>query len=53
VKDEGGCRHSCPGDDNVFGWRSFDRRLGETKVPDLREVAFDRLFGPSEIKSAI
>jgi uncharacterized protein (TIGR02246 family) len=32
-----------PGDDNVFGWRSFDRRLGETKVPDLREVAFDRV----------
>jgi uncharacterized protein (TIGR02246 family) len=34
-----------PGDDNVFGWRSFDRRLGETKVPDLREVAFDRVPG--------
>jgi uncharacterized protein (TIGR02246 family) len=32
-----------PGDDNVFGWRSFDRRLGETKVPDLHEVAFDRV----------
>jgi len=32
-----------PGDDNVFGWRSFDRRLGETKLPDTGEVVLDRV----------
>jgi hypothetical protein len=31
-----------PGDENVFGWRSADRRLGEAKLPDIREVVFDR-----------
>jgi uncharacterized protein (TIGR02246 family) len=31
-----------PGDDNVFGWRSADRKLGETKLPDVSEVVFDR-----------
>lgn len=32
-----------PGDDNVFGWRSVDRKLGETKLPDTREVVLDRV----------
>lgn len=32
-----------PGDDNVFGWRSADRKLGDTKIPDISEVVFDRL----------
>jgi uncharacterized protein (TIGR02246 family) len=32
-----------PGENNVFGWRSGDRRLGDTKVPDVPEVVFDRV----------
>ena len=32
-----------PGEDNVFGWRSVDRKLGETKLPDTREVVLDRV----------
>jgi uncharacterized protein (TIGR02246 family) len=32
-----------PGDDNVFGWRSSDRKLGETSLPDVPEVVFDRV----------
>jgi uncharacterized protein (TIGR02246 family) len=32
-----------PGDDNVFGWRSSDRKLGETTLPDVPEVVFDRV----------
>lgn len=32
-----------PGDEKVFGWRSSDRRLGDTKLPDVREVVFDRV----------
>jgi hypothetical protein len=32
-----------PGEDNVFGWRSSDRKLGETKLPDAAEVVFDRV----------
>src|SRR5580704_5142156 len=32
-----------PGDDKVFGWRSADRKLGETKLPDIGEVVFDRV----------
>jgi uncharacterized protein (TIGR02246 family) len=32
-----------PGDENVFGWRSADRRLGEAKLPDIGEVVFDRV----------
>ena len=31
-----------PGEDNVFGWRSADRKLGDTKLPDVGEVVFDR-----------
>ena len=32
-----------PGENNVFGWRSADRKLGDTKVPDVPEVVFDRV----------
>jgi uncharacterized protein (TIGR02246 family) len=32
-----------PGEDNIFGWRSSDRKLGETKLPDAAEVVFDRV----------
>ncbi len=32
-----------PGDTNVFGWRSVDRRLGDTRIPDVPEVVFDRI----------
>jgi uncharacterized protein (TIGR02246 family) len=32
-----------PGESNVFGWRSVDRKLGDTKVPDVPEVVFDRV----------
>jgi uncharacterized protein (TIGR02246 family) len=32
-----------PGEDNVFGWRSADRKLGEAKIPDIPEVVFDRV----------
>jgi len=31
------------GEDNVFGWRSFDRRAGRAALPDLREVVLDRV----------
>jgi len=31
------------GEDSVFGWRSFDRRVGTTSLPDLREVVLDRV----------
>ncbi len=32
-----------PGDDNVFGYSSLDRRVGDRRLPDHREVAFDRV----------
>ncbi len=32
-----------PGETNVFGWRSVDRKLGDMKVPDVLEVVFDRV----------
>ena len=32
-----------PGEDNIFGWHSVDRKLGETKLPDTREVVLDRV----------
>jgi uncharacterized protein (TIGR02246 family) len=31
-----------PGENNVFGWRSMDRKLGDTRIPDVPEVVFDR-----------
>jgi uncharacterized protein (TIGR02246 family) len=31
------------GEDNVLGWRSFDRKIGEMKLPDTREVVLDRV----------
>jgi uncharacterized protein (TIGR02246 family) len=33
-----------PGDDNVFGFRSVDRHLGDTKLPDVGEVVLDRVL---------
>jgi hypothetical protein len=32
-----------PGENNVFGWRSMDRKLGDTRIPDVPEVVFDRI----------
>jgi len=32
-----------PGENNVFGCRSVDRKLGEMKIPDIPEVVFDRI----------
>jgi len=32
-----------PGEDNVLGWRSFDRKIGETPLPATREVVLDRV----------
>jgi uncharacterized protein (TIGR02246 family) len=32
-----------PDNDNVFGWRSAERKLGESRVPDVGEVVFDRV----------
>jgi hypothetical protein len=32
-----------PGDENVFGWRSAERKLGENRLPDVGEVVFDRI----------
>ncbi len=31
------------GEDNVFGFRSFDRKAGQTALPELREVVLDRV----------
>jgi uncharacterized protein (TIGR02246 family) len=31
------------GENHVFGWRSFDRRAGQTPLADLREVVLDRV----------
>jgi uncharacterized protein (TIGR02246 family) len=31
------------GENDVFGWRSFDRKAGRTILPDLREVVLDRV----------
>ncbi len=32
-----------PDNDNVFGWRSADRKLAANKLPDVGEVVFDRV----------
>ncbi|HEV8003561.1 MAG TPA: SgcJ/EcaC family oxidoreductase [Planctomycetaceae bacterium] len=32
-----------PGENNVFGWRSADRKLGDGRIPDVPEVVFDRV----------
>jgi uncharacterized protein (TIGR02246 family) len=32
-----------PGENNVFGWRSADRKLGAGTLPDVPEVVFDRV----------
>jgi uncharacterized protein (TIGR02246 family) len=32
-----------PGEDNVLGWRSTDRKIGGRPLPDLREVVLERL----------
>jgi uncharacterized protein (TIGR02246 family) len=32
-----------PGEDNVLGWRSVDRRLGDSRLPDTNEVVLDRV----------
>jgi len=31
------------GEDNVFGWRSFDRKAGPAILPDMAEVVLDRV----------
>ncbi len=32
-----------PNEDDVFGWRSTDRKVGDTSLPDLAEVVLDRI----------
>lgn len=32
-----------PGEDNVFGWRSFDRSVGDATLPDTGETVLDRV----------
>lgn len=32
-----------PGETNILGWRSVDRRVGPDSLPDTREVVLDRL----------
>ena len=32
-----------PQEDNVLGFRSVNRKLGDTQLPDLREVVLDRV----------
>jgi uncharacterized protein (TIGR02246 family) len=32
-----------PGEDNVFGWRSFHRSIGDVALPDTAEVVLDRV----------
>jgi len=32
-----------PNEDDVFGWRSTDRKVGDTSLPDLAEVVLDRV----------
>lgn len=31
------------GEDNVFGWRSFDRKAGQADLPDIGEIVLDRV----------
>jgi uncharacterized protein (TIGR02246 family) len=33
------------GEDRVLGWRSVDRQIGKTKLPDTAEVVLDRVMG--------
>jgi len=32
-----------PGENDVFGWRSFDRSVGDAALPDTAEVVLDRV----------
>jgi uncharacterized protein (TIGR02246 family) len=32
-----------PGEDNVFGWRSSERRAGQSTLPDTQEFVLDRV----------
>jgi uncharacterized protein (TIGR02246 family) len=32
-----------PGEDDVLGWRSLNRKVGDRPLPDLREVVLERL----------
>ena len=32
-----------PEEDDVFGWRSVQRTVGDATLPDLREVVLERL----------
>jgi len=32
-----------PGDDRLFGWRSVDRVVGDTRIPDTGEIVLDRV----------
>ncbi len=39
-----------PGENDVFGWQSTDRRVGDDRLPDLAEVVLDRVVEKSEVK---
>ena len=32
-----------PDEDNVLGWQSVNRKVGDTQLPDTREVVLERL----------
>jgi uncharacterized protein (TIGR02246 family) len=38
------------GENDVFGWQSSDRRVGEDRLPDLAEVVLDRVVETRETK---
>jgi uncharacterized protein (TIGR02246 family) len=39
-----------PGEDDVFGWQSTERRAGDDRLPDLAEVVLDRVAEPNDAK---
>ncbi len=39
-----------PGENDVFGWQSTERRVGDDRLPDLAEVVLDRVVEPKEVK---
>jgi hypothetical protein len=32
-----------PGENDVFGWESIDRHVGDAELPDLKEAVLDRV----------
>jgi hypothetical protein len=38
------------GENDVFGWQSTDRRVGDDQLPDLAEVVLDRVIETKDAK---